>query len=141
MIDGCAQAVIRCVLSEDIRYETDPATGNTVNNKFTGEDAVDGVSLNGSDSGQEIVWLTRADFEGTFPAENIDSRAMPENIAELNIYTEGMAESWIDPDDDPITTGPADGTSYCYRSFAKRYQRLVCAHGKPAPQPAWRAEL
>ncbi|MCD8398310.1 MAG: glycoside hydrolase family 3 C-terminal domain-containing protein [Lachnospiraceae bacterium] len=108
-IDDCEQALICCVLSEGICYETDSSTGNTVSNKFTGEDAIDGVSLDGSDSGQEIVWLTRADFEGTFPTENVGSRAMSESIANLNLYTEEMAEAWMDPEDEPITTGADNG--------------------------------
>ena len=45
-------------------------------NKFTGSDAIDGVSLDGSDSNQNITYMTRADFAGTFPKTNTPSRAM-----------------------------------------------------------------
>lgn len=108
-IASCEQAVIRCVLNEGIYYETDSSTGNTVSNKFTGEDAIDGISLDGSDSDQEIIWLTRADFAGTFPTESVGSRAMPESVASCNLYTEEMAENWMDPEEEPITTGADNG--------------------------------
>ena len=108
-VDDDDHAEITCTLSENVQYPTDSTTGAEVSNKFTGEDAVDGVSLDGSDSGQNITYLTRADFEGTFPTENVDSRAMSETVAALNLYTDEMAEEWIDEDDEPITTGASNG--------------------------------
>lgn len=108
-IDDDEHATITCTLEENEQYPTDSTTGAEVSNKFTGSDAVDGVSLDGSDSDQNITYLTRADFEGTFPTENVDSREMSENVAELNLYTEEMAEEYIDEDDEPITTGADNG--------------------------------
>lgn len=92
-------------LTEGIKYEVDPVSGLRVGNKFTGEDAIDGVSLDGSDSEQNIPYLTRADFEGTFPRFNVSEREMSENIKELNLYTEELANGWIDESDSPIVTG------------------------------------
>lgn len=108
-IDDDKNAVISCNLPSNVQYSTDAATGVEVNNKFTGDDAVDGVSLDGSDSEQNITYLTRADFKGTFPKENVDEREMTDNVAELNLYTEEMAEAEIDEDDGPITTGADNG--------------------------------
>lgn len=51
----------------NVQYAEDTVTGNPVSNKFTGSDAIDGVSLDGSDSNQNITYMTRADFAGTFP--------------------------------------------------------------------------
>ena len=96
--------VITQTIADTINLETDSVTGNEVTNKFTGPDAMDGVSLDGSDSEQNITYLTRADFVGTFPAENVDSRAMTDNVKALNTYTAKMAEDWIDPSDQDITT-------------------------------------
>lgn len=92
-------------------YETADAEGywDEVSNKFTGDDAMDGVSLDGTDSDQDIVYLTRADFAGTFPKENVDSRPMAENVAALNLYTPEMAQEWVDESDEPITTGAQNG--------------------------------
>ncbi len=112
-----------CTLSENIRYPEDPDTGETVANLFTGEDAVDGVSLDGSDSDAEITWLTRADFAATFPYEKASDRAMTGNVAALNLYTEETADAWSnentgetadarsDEKEEEITTGLDNGLS------------------------------
>lgn len=96
-------------LNEGIQYALDPITGLEVNNKFTGLDAMDGISLDGTDSNQNIVYLTRADFAGTFPKANVDSRPMADNLKALNLYTEEQANAWIDPSAKPITTGADNG--------------------------------
>lgn len=98
-------AVTEYQVTEDIRYAEDSVTGSTVENQFTGEDAADGVSLDGSDSGADITYLTRADFAGTFPAEVKAAREMTDNIKELNLYTKEMADAWADPEDEEIVTG------------------------------------
>lgn len=41
--------------------------GNDVENRFTGTDAIDGYALDGSGENAAIVYLSRADFAGTFP--------------------------------------------------------------------------
>ena len=43
-------------LKDNIQYQEDGTTGNTVSNKFTGADAVDGVSLDGSESESGIIY-------------------------------------------------------------------------------------
>ena len=96
-------------LNEGIQYALDPITGLEVNNKFTGTGAMDGISLDGTDSNQNIVYLTRADFAGTFPKANVDSRPMADNLKALNLYSEKQANAWIDPSAKPITTGADNG--------------------------------
>lgn len=57
---------IVCTLAQDIRYETDPDTGYTVENRYTGlEDYMD------SDA-QLSTKLSRTDWEGTWPDEPTD---------------------------------------------------------------------
>ena len=92
-------------LKDNIQYQEDGTTGNTVSNKFTGADAVDGVSLDGSESESGLIYLTRSDFAGTYPKENTKTREMAENVKKLNLYTDEMANDWIDENDEPITTG------------------------------------
>lgn len=108
-LDDDANAAVTVELGENVQYPNDPVTGAPVSNKFTGEDAMDGVSLDGTDSDQNIVYMTRADFKGTFPTQNVDSRPMAENVAALNLYTPEMAEAWIDPEDEAITAGAKNG--------------------------------
>ncbi|MCD7751822.1 MAG: glycoside hydrolase family 3 C-terminal domain-containing protein [Lachnospiraceae bacterium] len=100
-----------CTISANIQYPEDPDTGAAVSNLFTGEDALDGVSLDGSDSDANIIWLSRADFAATFPYEKSSDRAMTDNVIFLNLYTEEMAMEWGDENDEDITTGADNGLS------------------------------
>ena len=100
-----------CHLASNVQYANDPVTGAPVGNVFTGSDAVDRISLDGSDTDSNIVWLTRADFAGTFPAQRTPNRAITDNAAALNLFTAEMAEAWINSDDAPITTGAKNGLS------------------------------
>ena len=54
--------VVTYHVPETINFLTDSYTGVEVTNKFTGEDAIDGASLDGSDSGQNIGFISRANF-------------------------------------------------------------------------------
>jgi beta-glucosidase len=99
-----------CVAAQNIQYPTDPVTGAAVGNVFTGEDAVDGVSLDASDEA-EVVWLSRADFTGTFTAQRAANRAMSDKAVTWNLYTEDLADAWIDDSDEAITTGASNGLS------------------------------
>ena len=49
------------------QYTEDKVTGEEVKNRFTGDGTIDGYSIDGKDELSEIVYLSRADFEGTFP--------------------------------------------------------------------------
>lgn len=108
-VDDDANATITCSLPAGVQYAEDTVTGNAVSNKFTGSDAVDGVSLDGSDSDQNITYLTRADFAGTFPKTNTPTRAMTDNVKVLNRYTADDANGWINDADEAITTGAKNG--------------------------------
>lgn len=114
MVSGNAHepaGTFTCSVSGNIQYPVDAVSGNEVKNLFTGPDAVDGVSLDGSDSDAGITYLTRADFKGTFPAKKAADRAMSDNVRALNLFTEEMAFAWIDESDAPITTGAKNGLS------------------------------
>ena len=52
-------------------YDTDEATGATVENRFTGENTIDGYPIDGSKETIPVTYMTRADFAGTFPKEKI----------------------------------------------------------------------
>lgn len=96
-------------LSKNVQYAADPVTGLAVNNKFTAEDAMDGVSVDGSDAEQNITFMTRADFAGTFPTEKKDGRTLGDKAVSLNLYTAEMADAFINDQDQPITTGAKNG--------------------------------
>lgn len=95
-------------LSNNVQYPTDSVTGAEVTNRFTGPDAVDGVPLDGEGS-ENIVYLTRADFAGTFPKENVDSRIITDKLRALNLFDETQAAAYLNDSDQPITTGAKNG--------------------------------
>lgn len=102
------RAEITLSLPENVQYKNDSRTGARVENRFTGSDSVDGVSLDGSDSGQDITYLSRSDFKGTYPV-HVASRELGENAAAFNLFDEAQAGSYINPEDAPIVTGADSG--------------------------------
>ena len=83
--------------SDTITYHIDSDTQvmTESTNRFTGKDTTDGVAIDGnSDGSAEIVYLSRANFEETFPAEFGENRAMTDEIRQLNLYTSSMATQW-----------------------------------------------
>ncbi|NMM94770.1 glycoside hydrolase family 3 N-terminal domain-containing protein [Bifidobacterium oedipodis] len=106
-VSSAADATMTITLKENVQYATDSSTGNAVGNKFTGDDAIDGVSIDGDDSGQNIVYMTRADFAGTFPADNVDTRVMDDSLRETNLYD--ASQNGGDGDVQDVTTGANNG--------------------------------
>lgn len=101
----CPAAQTTLYLPQDVACEKDLKTGAVVGNRFTGEAAGDGVSVDGSDSGAGITYLTRADFAGTFPWVRDADRRMAEGVAALNLYGEERAH------DDARRVAEASGPS------------------------------
>lgn len=132
--DSAEGAVVSCTLARNVQYPADRFTGLSVGNQFTGTDAVDGVSLDGSDSGQNVAYLTRADFKGTFPTANADRRALGSNAAALNLYTTAMADAWIDENDPAVTTGAKNGLLVEQKGVATE---LGLALGADYEDPRW----
>ena len=95
--------------SMNIQYPTSSITGNDVYNKFTGNTAIDGVSVDGSDSNANITYLSRADFKATYPYELAPNRTMTDNLKDLNLYLEEDANAFIDKEDQDIVTGAENG--------------------------------
>ena len=58
---------IKYRVSETINVENDTTTGEPVNAIFTGDDAVDGISVDGKSIGEQIDYLSRADFSTFVP--------------------------------------------------------------------------
>ena len=86
--------VITYNVSKTINFKTDKYTGNEVKNLFTGEDAVDGASLDGSDSNQNIGFITRANFPDPYEISDVEGRAMTDNVKLHNEYSKAAASEW-----------------------------------------------
>lgn len=89
-------SVVYNVGGDGIRFDKDPDTGADVTNRFTGSNAEDGVAIDGTDSNANIVYLTRADFAGTFPTKKASDRAMADNVIAKNLYEVGNQTSATD---------------------------------------------
>lgn len=75
---GVSDGKITYKIASDIPVTTDSATGNAVENRFTGATADGGISIDGSNvSGWNLKYMTRADFVSTFPKESTERRAKP----------------------------------------------------------------
>lgn len=98
-VKRCENAVINYTVSQDIIYDTDPVTGEKVENRFTGANAYGGVAIDGSTSNANIVYLSRADFAGTFPYAKAASRSKG--------YTIGS--NWYDKNATVDQTVPGQG--------------------------------
>ena len=96
-------------VAETITFANDPDTTKAIKNRFTGADAEDGVSLDGSDSNAGIKFLTRSNFKDTFPHKKAPDREMTDNVIALNLYTEENAKAWEDENAAPIVTGQKNG--------------------------------
>lgn len=86
--------VITYNVSETINLKTDKHTGAEVTNKFTGEDAIDGVSLDGSDSNQNIGFISRANFPDPYDIPDVSDREMTDNVKEFNTWNTTLASQW-----------------------------------------------
>ena len=86
--------ILTYTVSKTINCNTDKVTGNPVTNKFTGEDALDGVSLDGSDSNQDIGFISRVAFPDPYEIADVADREMTDNVKQYNTFTSGMASEW-----------------------------------------------
>ena len=98
--------------------DTDGVEPEPVVSRFTGEAArvenggdgapLDGTPLPGSvELGEGIVFMTRANFAGTFPTVVAPARTLRPSIRELNQFTESQATTWLNLQ--PAQSMPAMG--------------------------------
>ena len=80
-------------VAESLTFDTDPETGATVQNRFTGAESEGGVSVDGVTTGANITYLTRSDFVGTFPHNRRADRSMAAALKELNLYDDDLARA------------------------------------------------
>ena len=86
-------------LSDTINVDTDDATGNEVKPLFTGENAIDGVSVDGKSIGEPIEYLTRANFAPLMTAYNATrpwnaGLKTTDSTSKPTSYTTSMATTW-----------------------------------------------
>ena len=132
--------IITYNVSTTINFLTDSVTGNPVTNKFTGEDAIDGVSLDGSDSGQNIGFISRAAFPDPYEVADVSNREMADNVKQHNEYSKALADEWDNATTDifgnpvnneAVTWGKSAGrVEYDGAVYNERGNALIYANGK-----------
>ena len=132
--------IITYNVSETINFLIDNVTGNPVTNKFTGEDAIDGVSLDGSDSGQNIGFISRAAFPDPYEIADVANREMADNVKEFNQYTKDQASEWdnaatdifgVPVNNNSVTWGKSAGKiEYEGVTYNKSGNALIYSNGK-----------
>lgn len=89
-VDG----VIEYSLNEDIKIENDKYSHKKIFNKFTGEDSLESVSIDGSDSNQNINFISRNNFINPLDINNVEDRIMMDNVKEYNLWTKQKANKY-----------------------------------------------
>lgn len=131
--------IITYTVSKTINCNTDKFTNKPITNKFTGEDALDGVSLDGSDSNQNIGFISRVAFPDPYEISDVADREMADNVKEFNTYTKADGTAWdnatVDIFGNPVDTSdviwgkPAgllehDGVSYADALASDGYSKI-----------------
>lgn len=80
-----------------VRISRDPDTKRSVKNRFTGETAYTGVPIDGSTVGAETQYLTRADFEGTFPTTRAQSPTNSKLVSQANSFMNDSYDTEVMP--------------------------------------------
>ncbi len=116
---GKEDAEYTYTVKDTILIENDSATGEPVENRFTAGAGVtlkDEVAIDGnSDETAEITYLSRENFEGTFPYERAAKRAMADTVKKYNTYTKALADEWLERNGDAKEpTMGADGGLLVY---------------------------
>ena len=116
-----AEGVITYNVSHTINFLVDNVTGNPVTNKFTGADAIDGVSLDGSDSNQDIGFISRVAFPDPYEVAAVADRDMADNVKEFNQYTKDQASAWDNAETD-IFGNPVNNDSVTWGKSAGKIE-------------------
>ena len=89
-VDG----VITYHVSDTIKVINDEVTGHKVENRFTGDTAEGGISIDGSDSNSNIPFISRSNFPALSSVVAPADRAITDNVKAYNKYTTAQASAW-----------------------------------------------
>lgn len=88
------EGVIEYNVKDTINLKNDEVTGNEVKNRFTGDSTYDTVSLDGSDSGQSIGFISRGNFPNPLNIAPVQDRTLSPEAKKYNTWTNVDAEAW-----------------------------------------------
>ncbi len=128
-----SNSILTFKVDSTIHQDEDPVTGNEVKNRFL-DTSSDGVAVDGSDSGQDITYMTRADFANTFPNVASENRAMSKEIRDVNLYSASKAVDDINDEDQAVTFGKNKGLKIAENGVPTE---LGYKLGKDYDDPQW----
>ena len=113
MKNGMVNNVAKYNVPDTINVDKDPETGADVKPLFTGDEAIDGVSIDGKSIGEPIEYLTRKQF-AALPTSIIKTRAWNKGLetcddkSKPTAYSTKMAKDWdeatVDVFGNPVRT-------------------------------------
>ena len=109
-------------------------------NRFTGSNTTDGVAIDvnsdpNSFGNYKITYLSRLDFEGTFPFEMSKDVAMPDAVKKYNLYSDDLADKWDLAHDNGKITFNSGETHLVYED--KAINALGFYLGMDYDDPGW----
>ena len=94
-------------VDETIKIDTDEKTGNTVENRFTGDTAYEDQPIDGSNAGQDVEFIHRYDFPPLLEEVEKDKDWNDDLLNRANgivapksVYTAEMANEWDNAEED-----------------------------------------
>lgn len=106
------QAEITYNVESTYIYDTDSYSGAEVDNLFTGDDCTDVASIDGSNSGADITYMTRSDFISTFPKSLESAREINSIGLTYNLWSNSLATSWVNSENVERQTTGSTATDY-----------------------------
>lgn len=89
-----------------IAIRNDKVTGVEVKNRFTGDDAVDGVSIDGTDTGENVKYISRSSFTNPLEATKPENRNMSDELKKYVSWDKNKGTEWdnatVDYDGNPV---------------------------------------
>ena len=113
-VDGKKGAgVVEYTVKSDINYDTNPLNGQKVENLFTGDNAIDGVSIDGSGANagnQNISFISRSKFPQATPDRGPRRKMTGQKLLDNNLFDSTEEKAWneatVDGFGRPVDTTP-----------------------------------
>lgn len=121
--EGMENNILTYNVNEDFRYRKDPVSGGRIKNRFTGDDAYGGFSLDGStigENGMDWTFMSRSNMKETLPVtkeENPDSRDL--SAYSTYVYDDYVYDSMptMDQENNLRLITKEDGSFVSYEEF------------------------
>ncbi len=102
-----------------------------IHNLFTGENNSDKIAIDGSDTNQNIKWLSRSNFKDTFSSTKAADRQWNAKLKETNLFTQQDAEAWENAHKDAEPIKIQNNNIKVYDSSTKMINETGLEYGNP----------